>query len=161
MSAEGSGSRAAELAAHQVEAIVAAAEQSAEELRLQAARDAERITEKALHEARGELDSARAEAEQLRAQARREVRGRLAAAEDAAAQVLEEAKTLSSGLRQLGATLQSQGERILRDVQAAHKRMQAELRVASFSDEERRSRFDREAGGTTAGREGRSRAKPD
>ena len=55
---------------------------------------------------------------------------RVAAAEEAAAQVLEEARTLSSGLRQLGASLQSQGERILRDVQAAHKRMQADLRVS-------------------------------
>ena len=61
--------------------------------------------------------------------------GRVSDAEKASARVLEEAKTLSSGLRQLGASLQSQGERILRDVQAAHKRMQADLRVGSVGDE--------------------------
>jgi hypothetical protein len=59
----------------------------------------------------------------------------VASAEEAAAQVLEEATVLSSGLRQLGSSLQNQGERILRDVQAAHKRMQADLRVGPPDDD--------------------------
>src|SRR3712207_8436877 len=55
--------------------------------------------------------------------------GRIAAAEETAARVVSEARALSSGLRQLGATLTDQGERILRDVATAHRRMQADLRV--------------------------------
>ena len=53
----------------------------------------------------------------------------MAAAERAAAEVLEEARALSGGLRQLGRSLEEQADRILRDVQAAHRRMQADLRV--------------------------------
>src|SRR3712207_8738569 len=48
--------------------------------------------------------------------------GRIAAAEETAARVVSEARALSSGLRQLGATLTDQGERILRDVATAHRR---------------------------------------
>jgi hypothetical protein len=43
--------------------------------------------------------------------------------------VLSEAKVLSTGLRRLGESLSEQGERILRDVSAAHKKMQGDLRV--------------------------------
>ena len=38
---------------------------------------------------------------------------------------------LSGGLTQLGRSLESQAERILREVTAAHKRMQADLRIQS------------------------------
>ena len=158
----GPGSKAADVAAHYVEAIVAAAEESADLLAEQAARDAEEIRAKAREEADRELDAARKtaielgqdarrsatreieearkEAEQLREQTRRQIEGRVEAAEEAAAQVLGEARTLSSGLRQLGSSLQSQGERILRDVHAAHKRMQADLRIAGPGDEPPRPR---------------------
>ena len=43
--------------------------------------------------------------------------------------MLEEARALSGGLRQLGRSLEEQADRILRDVTAAHKRMQADLRI--------------------------------
>ena len=54
----------------------------------------------------------------------------MAGAEQAAAEVLEEARALSGGLRQLGRSLEEQADRILRDVQAAHRRMQADLRCS-------------------------------
>jgi hypothetical protein len=151
MSQEGTGSKAAEIAAQYVESIVAAAEESAAKLEKEAQEKAEEIRAKARKDAEREIDRARKkaveldqdarrsassqieeaekEAEQVREQTRRQIEGRVAAADDAATQVLEEARTLSSGLRQLGSSLQSQGERILRDVQAAHKRMQADLQV--------------------------------
>ena len=166
MSEEGQGSRAAEIAAGYVESIVAAAEQSANELTEKARREAEEVRAKAREEAARELDDARRkavelgqdarrsaseqiaeaqkEAEQIREQTRRQIESRVAEAEEAAARVLEEARTLSSGLRQLGGSLQSQGERILRDVQAAHKRMQADLRI-ELPEPEPRPR-DRETG---------------
>lgn len=151
MSQEGKGSKAAEIAAQYVERIVAAAEKSADQLTEEAERKAEEIRAKARKDAERELERARKkvskldadarrsasaqieeaqkESEQIREQTQRQIDGRVAAADEAATHVLEEAKTLSSGLRQLGTSLQSQGERILRDVQAAHKRMQADLRV--------------------------------
>ena len=60
----------------------------------------------------------------------------MASAEKAAAEVLEEARALSGGLRQLGKSLEDHADRILRDVQAAHKRMQADLRVGLGPTEE-------------------------
>jgi hypothetical protein len=135
MSQEGQGSQAAEIAAQHVESIMAAAEKSADQLTEEARREAEDIRAKAREAAEHELDAAREEARQLREQTRRQIEGHVSAAEDAAARVLDEAKTLSSGLRQLGTLLQSQGERILRDVQAAHKHMQADLRVGPLDDE--------------------------
>jgi vacuolar-type H+-ATPase subunit H len=137
--------RAADIAAQKVESIVAAAEASAEELVTKAREDGDRELEAARKKATElgrdarrsatqEVEQAQQEAKELREQTRGEMQRRVRAAEEAATQVLEEAKTLSSGLRQLGASLQSQGERILRDVQAAHKRMQADLRI-SLGDE--------------------------
>jgi hypothetical protein len=193
MSANNS-SRAAELAAAQVESIVAAAqaaadqirqdarlelaglrpqaEREAEAIRAEAARELEtvqrqalRLHEDARREARALLAEAKAEADQVREQTRRAVEGRVANAEQAASEVLEEARVLSSGLRQLGELLSEHGERILREVHAAHRRMQAELRVGrpssdrptdapapgagqgapARSNPERTSRFSREA----------------
>jgi cell division septum initiation protein DivIVA len=151
MSAQ-SGSRAAEIAAQQVESIVSAAQAAADRLRQEAEREAQEIRERGERDAARRLDETRAEAlrlgqdarreadrlmadaqrdaAQLREQTRRQVEGRVAAAEKAAADVLEEARTLSGGLQRLGQMLGNQGERILRDVQAAHRRMQADLRVA-------------------------------
>ena len=158
MSEEGKGSKAAEIAARQVESIVAVAEATAAELAEQAARQAEEIRAKGRADAARHMDEAREQAAQLREEARRQIEERLAIAEEAASQVLEEAQVLSSGLRQLGSSLQSQGERILRDVQAAHRRMQADLRVSAPAPDElpvRRAaapepRGDRGAGGSTA-----------
>jgi hypothetical protein len=159
-----SGSRAAELAAQQVEQIVAAAQEAAEQIRAEAQdarkeardqgkRDAERIRQKAKDESEAALmesrkqavmmgqdarqeaeqtvKDAQAESERVREETRRAVEGRVAGAERAAAEVLKEAQALSGGLRQLGRSLEEQADRILRDVQAAHRRMQADLRVQS------------------------------
>ena len=75
------------------------------------------------------MGAAKKESDQIREQTQRAVDGRVAAAEKAAAEVLEEARALSGGLRQLGRSLEEQADRILRDVTAAHKRMQADLRI--------------------------------
>jgi hypothetical protein len=144
-------SQAALLAAQQVESIVAAAQGAADALTRQAEEEAERIRSEArakadheLAEARRKsnalgqearqgaddmLEKARSESEQTREQARRAAEARVAAAEEAADQVLSESRVLSTGLRRLGESLSEQGERILRDVSAAHRRMQADLRV--------------------------------
>lgn len=158
------GSRAADLAAKQVEHIVAAAQDAADQIRdeaqaerkearAQGKRDAERIRQKAKDESEAEvmesrkqavimgqqaqqeaeqtLADAKEESERVREQTRHAVEGRVAGAERAAADVLKEAQALSGGLRQLGRALEEQADRILRDVQAAHRRMQADLRVQS------------------------------
>jgi hypothetical protein len=162
MSVGGSGhSRAAELAAQQVESIVSAAQAAADEVKLQAEQEAEAIRAQGRQEAGAELERARTEAVQLgqearkdakslvddaeresaqiREQTQRAVEGKVADAEERAEQVLAEAETLSTGLRRLGETLSDQGGRILRDVQSAHRRMQADLRVAPSGSERPRS----------------------
>jgi cell division septum initiation protein DivIVA len=128
------------------EAITDAAERDAETLIEDARRSAQEnlkeagtqaiILEKdARRDAEGVLEDAEHEAVVIREKARRSVDGRVVAAERAAAEVLEEARALSGGLRQLGKALESHADRILRDVTAAHKRMQADLRVGrSFDD---------------------------
>jgi cell division septum initiation protein DivIVA len=152
MRAEGS-SRAAELAARQVEAIVSAAHRAADELRQEAAReraemlqaakrDATGIRGEAKREAGEEVERARHAAEKVSddafarakemtddaaATAERLVEGAQRAADEA----LADAHAMSHGLRRLGEVLGDQAERILRDVQAAHKRLSADLRVAS------------------------------
>ena len=163
------GSRASDLAARQVEQIVSAAQEAAEEIRREARveqedlrrwaqEDGNEVVEKARREAEKVLEQARKQAVVLGADARREaealvadaqdesartreqtqraVEGRVAAAEQAAADVLEEARALSGGLRQLGKSLEDHAERILRDVTAAHKRMQADLRVGATRADE-------------------------
>jgi hypothetical protein len=144
-------SRASEIAAQQVESIVSAAQAAADQLRGEAERQAAELRAAGERDAARQLDKARAEAlrlgqdarreaeklladaehdaQQTREQTRRQVQGRVAAAEEAASQVMEEAQVLSSGLQRLGQMLGNQGERILRDVQAAHRRMQSDLHV--------------------------------
>jgi len=152
---------AAERASREVESIIAAAEAAAEQLKADARSEAKEVlgegrrrAEQALEEARTHaieidrvarrkakqhLGEAEKDSAQIREQTRRATEGKVLEAEKAAAQVLEEARTLSTGLRRLGESLSDQGERILRDVQAAHKRMQADLRVAP-ADEPQRGR---------------------
>ena len=143
--------RASDVAARQVEQIVAAAQEAAEQIREEARqelqeirqrgeREAEKeltkarreailLTQDARRDAEGILSDANAEVTQMREQTQRAVEGRVAAAEKAAAEVLAEARALSGGLTQLGRSLEAQADRILRDVTAAHKQMQADLRV--------------------------------
>lgn len=134
-----SQSRAAEIAARQVESIVSAAELTAESLRAEARREGETLRREA--EADGEVIRTRAQrdAEKLAEDARRRVAQiekeghdalslRLAAGEKAANEVLAEAQAIHAGLRDLGSGLTSHAERILRDIQAAHRRMTGNLR---------------------------------
>ncbi len=136
--------------------IRAQAQRDAERLREKAHAEIEAARQKAQDKTEAELNEARKQAvllgqdarrdaeatvadaeqksKQVREETRRAVEGRVTAAEKAAAQVLLEAETLSGGLHQLGRSLGDQADRILRDVQAAHKRMQADLRVESGGD---------------------------
>jgi hypothetical protein len=154
MSADRS-SRVADVAAQQVESIVSAAQGAADEIRAEAERDAKRMRTDARSAGERERAKAREEAIALSAEARRSADTLLAeakreaaalrektrhaseeqtaAAKKASAEVLAEAQALSGGLRRLGESLGSQAERILREVQAAHRRMQADLRVESGS----------------------------
>jgi len=145
--------RVADIAAQQVESIVSAAQAAADELRAEAERDAkemradgrsagEREKAKAREEAIALSEEARRSADKLLADAKREAaelrektrkasEDQTASAKKASSEVLAEAQALSAGMRRLGESLGSQAERILRDVQAAHRRMQADLRVDS------------------------------
>ena len=55
---------------------------------------------------------------------------RVAVAEKAADEALADARAISSGLRRLGQSLEGYAEQILRDVQAGHRRLRGDLRIA-------------------------------
>ena len=112
------------------------AHRAAQEELAEARKEAIHLGQDARRDADALIGDAEDEAAQIRDKARRGVEGRTAAAERAAADVLEEARALSTGLQQLGKALEDHANRILRDVQAAHKRMQADLRVSAVPDEE-------------------------
>ena len=112
-------SRAAELAAQQVESIVAAAAESAEKLTTAAREEAASVRALAKETAQNELDAAE-----------REASARIREAQAAADDVLAEAKAVSSGMRQLAHLLTTHAERILRDVQNSHRAISADLRAA-------------------------------
>ena len=124
------------MAGREGEEAVKQARRSAQEELAEARREAIHLGQDARMDAEALLTDAREEAAQVREKARRSVDGRVAAAERAAADVLEEARALSAGLHQLGKALEDHADRILRDVQAAHKRMQADLRVSSVPDDD-------------------------
>ena len=143
--------RAADIAAREVEHLVASAQAAAEqikaearremdelrqrtereleELRKKAEEEAEAIRAKAREDAEAELERARRKAIELDEDVRKEGARRIAEAQRAADDALEEARAISRGLRQLAETLTEQAGRILRDVQAGHRRITAELRV--------------------------------
>ena len=159
-------SRAAELAAQQVEQIVEAAQLAAEQIKLDAAAAAEKrraaleseyaqkgeqlqaqvakLREDASRQAEKERSDADAESKQVRddalkeaarlgQQAQEEAAERVAIAEQAADEALADARAISSGLRRLGQSLEEYAERILRDVQAGHRRLRGDLRIAGGS----------------------------
>ena len=113
-------SRAAELAAEQVESIVAAATESAEKLTTAAREEAASVRALAKETAQNELEKAE-----------REASARIREAQAAADDVLAEAKAVSGGMRQLAHLLTTHAERILRDVQNSHRAISADLRAAS------------------------------
>lgn len=163
MSAHDSASKAAELAARQVEQIVEAAQLAAEQiradatktaaerqaaieaelanqrevleaelktLRTDAVREAEKERTEAAAEAKRLRDDALKEAARLGQQSQTEAAERVAVAEKAADEALADARAISSGLRRLGQSLEDYAERILRDVQAGHRRLRGDLRIA-------------------------------
>jgi hypothetical protein len=163
MSAHDSASKAAELAARQVEQIVEAAQLAAEQikadatktaaerqaaieaelakqrevleaelktLRTDAVREAEKERAEAAAEAKRLRDDALKEAARLGQQSQTEAAERVAVAEKAADEALADARAISSGLRRLGQSLEDYAERILRDVQAGHRRLRGDLRIA-------------------------------
>ena len=148
MSANNPASRAAELAAQQVEQIVEAAQLAAEQIKLEAGKTAEQrrtaieaelaeqreVLEAEVRKLRAdatrEADKERADAARLGQQAQTEAAERVAIAEKAADEALADARAISSGLRRLGQSLEEYAERILRDVQAGHRRLRGDLRIA-------------------------------
>jgi hypothetical protein len=137
-----SSSRAAEIAASQVEQIVEAARLAADRLEIDAEREiadrrrevekeGDRIRTEANREADKMREDARVEAVKITEEARKKAAERIEAAEKAADEALADAKAMSSGLRRLASHLEHQAEQILRDVQAGHRQIRAELRVAS------------------------------
>ena len=116
-------SRAAELAAKQVESIVAVAQESAEKLTRAAAEEAASVRALARESAQADVEAARKEAS-----------ARIRDAQDAADEVLEQAKAVSSGMKQLAHLLTTHAERILRDVTNSHRAMSADLRAAARNE---------------------------
>jgi hypothetical protein len=147
-----SESKAADLAAQRVEAIVAAAQEAAEQIkqeardqvaaeisdaRKRAAEIEQRARDEAIEfdadtrrEAERVIADARRRAAQIREQAKRSVAGRVERADAASAEMVGHAEALTQGLLQLGELLTEQGERILRDVQTARRGMGAQLKAA-------------------------------
>lgn len=124
-------SRAAELAAQQVESIVEAARGGAERLTDAARREAAEVKAQARESAQAELADARSSAIRLSEEAREEAAARISEAQAASDEALAEAKAVSSGLRQLAQLLTVNAERILRDVQNSHRAISANLRAAA------------------------------
>jgi hypothetical protein len=199
MDAPYSSSKAADLAAGQVEAIVAAAQAAADEIRANAEREAaearaaldaereklrtdglaeierlrrdataeaDRVRTEASKAAEAERESARKSALELESDSRKAAAERVAGAEKAADDALADARAMSAGLRRLGETLSSHAESILRDVQAGHKRLRSDLRVAGGGESTRRAEGRSETPRSetpaprAAGRGGARRPKP-
>jgi cell division septum initiation protein DivIVA len=163
-----SGSRAAEIAAGQVEQIVEAARLAAERLEIDAEREiadrrrevekeGDRIRTDANREADKIREDARVEAVKITEEARKKAAERIETAEKAADEALADAKAMSGGLRRLASHLEHQAEQILRDVQAGHRQIRAELRVASGAGPGGGSALQREAGAEPEARAGRRR----
>ena len=134
--AEAERRKIAAAARRESEEAIEAARRSAESELAKVHKHALLLGQDARREAEAVIGDAEDEAAQIREKARRTVDGRVAAAERAAAEVLEEARALSGGLRQLGKALEDHADRILRDVTAAHKRMQSDLRVGGSTGPE-------------------------
>lgn len=123
-------SRAAELAAQQVESIVAAAQESAKQLAEAARKDVEAARQEAEQVRALARESARADVDA----ARKEAAERIAEAQAAADDVLAEAKAVSGGMRQLAHLLTTHAERILRDVTNSHRAISADLRAVGADE---------------------------
>jgi len=126
--------------AGEVEGIVIAAQQAAEQLRAetvaeldrlrdQAERNAAAIEERARVSTSDELAQARGQSDEIVREGRREAEQIVAQATAAADQALTDARALSAGLTRLGKLLEEQAARMLSDVRGGHKRLLADLRA--------------------------------
>jgi hypothetical protein len=107
-----------------------AVEAEVEKLRGDATREAEKERSEAAAEAKRLRAEAQKAAVELSEQAQSEASERVAVAEKAADEALADARAISSGLRRLGQGLEDYAEKILRDVQAGHRRLRGDLRIA-------------------------------
>ena len=126
-------SRGAVLAADQVESILKAAEGAAEQIKADAKREADTLIADAVRDAERQSETIRERAATASEDDRRRAAERMQAAQEAADQVMAEARAVHSELSGFGAALKAQAERILRDVRSSHERMTAELTVAGGS----------------------------
>ena len=130
-------SRAAELAASQVEAIVDAAEKAAAATRRQAEKEAREILEEAKKVGRKELEESRRKSLQLGEDARKEAANAIAEAREAADAVMAEAESLAASLKAAAAALTGEADRLVRDVQLTHRELLGELRLPGLADRDR------------------------
>jgi cell division septum initiation protein DivIVA len=107
------------------------AERELAERRREIEKEGERLRTEAKREADKAREDARVEAVKVTEEARKKATERIEAAEKAADETVRDAEAISRGLRSLASVLEQQAEILLRDVQAGHRRMRAELRVAS------------------------------
>lgn len=96
-------------------------------MRAEAATEALTIAGRAQENADAMLAEAREEAERVRYDAEERARALLRGARETAGEVRAEGMELVENLREMGNVLRSNAERLLRDVQAIHSRMVAEL----------------------------------
>ncbi|MFL5896550.1 MAG: hypothetical protein ACJ76Z_15730 [Thermoleophilaceae bacterium] len=126
-------SRAAELAASQVETIVDAAEKAAIETRRHAEQQAREILDEARKVGRRELDDSRRKALQLGEDARKEAATAVNEAREAADAVMAEAESLAASLKAAATALTAEAERLVRDVQLTHRELLGELRLPGLA----------------------------
>lgn len=127
-------SRAAELAASQVETIVDAAEKAGAETRRQAEKQAREILEEARKVGRKELEDSRRKGLQLGEDARKEAAAAIAEAREAADAVMAEAESLAASLKTAAAALTGEADRLVRDVQLTHRELLGELRLPGLAE---------------------------
>ena len=129
-------------AAAQVAAIVQAAEQAAEQMRIQAEQraneriaEANRAAEYRVQAAEAEaleiLANAEEQADQIRAKARDEAHATTAEARSAVREVLDDGTELSGDLADLSSSLRANAERLLRDIKMAYAAMVSRLDQAT------------------------------
>jgi cell division septum initiation protein DivIVA len=132
-------------ASERVGEILAAAEQAAEDLRLEAEQrlrdriaEGDRAAANRVQAAEAEaleiLAAAQEQADKILAEARQQARDVVAAAGSKSREVLRDGTELSGHLRELSASLRSNAELLLRDIRDAHAEMTARLDQAAPAD---------------------------
>jgi cell division septum initiation protein DivIVA len=100
-------------------------------------------TREAHEEARRIRHEAERRARDIQEEARNQAQAMLAEARAAADSVLEDAKKLADALRTTGEALSAEADRLLRDVQLAHRELLGELRLPGVAERERAARAPR------------------